>query len=366
MLRAIEIERVMGYIKKARDEKDRFYRSIEELNRASKPSEVFASTLEVARAAAPLDFVALTTCEEAEGGARTHRVEGVAGVNAGQALSGYAFADNNGLCANVIRYGATLPGRELRAKETPLVFDEAAQLKGLQALRIVPLRAGDRILGTLVCGSRKKAALGPDATRMLEVIGIQAAQSLLRARLFEQTERMATTDGLTGLVNHRAFQAKFDDELARAARSGRKVTLLLTDIDHFKSVNDTYGHATGDLVLKGVARILRETARSTDIVARYGGEEFAIVLPETDAATGKQIAERIRLLIQAHTFQTDLGPLKCTLSLGVATFPDSSTVKAELFEKADQCLYHCKRMGRNRSTTVEEMSLEARLKAAGE
>jgi PleD family two-component response regulator len=107
---------------------------------------------------------------------------------------------------------------------------------------------------------------------MLEVIAIQAAQAILRARLFEQTERLATTDGLTGLLNHRSVQGKLDEELARAARMGRKVTLLLTDIDHFKSVNDTYGHATGDHVLKEIAKILSGCARSMDIVARYGGE----------------------------------------------------------------------------------------------
>ncbi len=364
VLRAIEIERVMGYVNRARDEKDRFYRSIEELNRASKPAEVFASTLEVARGVAPLDFVALTTMTEGEDGKREHRVEGVAGVNAGQALSGYEFADNNGLVANVVRYGATLPGRELRLRENPLVFDDAAQLKGLQALRIVPLRAGDRILGTLVCGSRRKGALGADPTRMLEVIAMQAAQSVLRARLFEQTERMAITDGLTGLLNHRAFQTKFDEELARAARTGRPVSLILTDIDHFKSVNDTYGHATGDVVIKGIARILRETARTTDLVARYGGEEFAIVLPETDMVGAKIIAERIRLLVKAHEFHSDLGPLHCTLSLGIAGFPAVSTHKAELFERADQCMYHCKRMGRNRSTTVDELQAAGPVAAA--
>ena len=94
---------------------------------------------------------------------------------------------------------------------------------------------------------------------------------------------MATTDGMTGLYNNRTFQAKADEMLAQSRRYGRKCSLILTDVDHFKSVNDTYGHLTGDQVLKGVARILREQARDTDIVARYGGEEFAILMPETDA-----------------------------------------------------------------------------------
>src|SRR5690606_4136491 len=140
--------------------------------------------------------------------------------------------------------------------------------------------------GSLVCGARRRRVLDADAVRMLEVIAMQAGEAFLRAQLFARTEKMATTDGLTGLLNHRTFQAKFDEEIARAARSGRKVTLVLTDIDHFKSINDTYGHATGDAVLRGIAGILERCARSTDVVARYGGEEFAIVLPETDAHGG--------------------------------------------------------------------------------
>ncbi len=219
----------------------------------------------------------------------------------------------------------------------------------------MPVRAGGEAIGALVCGTRRRRALEGDAVRMLKVIALQAGEAFLRARQFAQTERMATTAGLTGLLNHRTFQSKFDEEIARAARAGRKVALILTDIDHFKSINDTYGHATGDAVLRGVAKLLQRCARSTDIVARYGGEEFAIVLPETDMEGGKIIAERIRNAVMNHEFQTDLGPLKCTLSLGIAAYPDVSEVKHEIFEKTDQCLYHCKRMGRNRSTTVDEM-----------
>jgi diguanylate cyclase (GGDEF)-like protein len=363
VLRAIEIERVMRYIRTARDEKETFFRAIEELNRVSKPAEVFASALESVRLAVPaLDFRALTTCEEVEEGKYRHRVEGVVGVAAAKALEGREFGDNPGLVSSAVRYGAALPGREGRQQ----VFDEGTEIRGLGSLRVVPLAAGGRTLGTLVCGSRRRGVLGADAVRSLEVIAGQAAQAILRARLFEQTERMATTDGLTGLVNHRNFQLRFDDELARAARAGRPLAVVLADIDHFKAVNDTYGHATGDAVLRGVAKILQGCARSTDVVARYGGEEFALLLPETDMAGGKQIAERIRTLMEAHRFETELGPLGCTLSLGIAGWPDAAATKAALFEAADACLYHCKRMGRNRSVTVAEMSYEARLKAAGE
>jgi diguanylate cyclase (GGDEF)-like protein len=365
VLRAIEVERVMTYIRKSRDEKDRFFRAIEELNRAGAPDQVFVAVLESARQLAGLDFCAVTVVSE-EAGQRMHRVARIAGVTAsGHALEGRTFPDNNGLVANVVRYGAPLPGREVRAMDRPLIFDEDTVIRGLGALKIFPLTAGDRILGTLVAGSRKRGSLDHDVLRMLEVLAIQAAQAVLRAQLYEQMERMATTDGLTGLYNHRTFQSKADEALAQARRYGRRCSLILTDIDHFKSVNDTYGHPVGDLVLKGVARIIREKAREADVVARYGGEEFAIVLPETDAQGAVAIAERIREAVKAEVFQTELGPIRVTLSLGVATFPESGQAKQVLIDLADQCLYHAKRHGRNQAVHADKLPGAAPARRAG-
>jgi diguanylate cyclase (GGDEF)-like protein len=363
VLRAMEVERVLSYIRKSRDEKDRFFRAIEELNRAGSPEQVFIAVLESARQIGSLDFCAVTLVSEVEG-KRMHRVARMTGVTAsGKALEGRAFPDNNGLVANVVRYGAPLPGRDIKAMDRQVIFDEETQIRGLGALKIFPLTAGDRILGTLVAGSRKKA-LDQDVLRMLEVMAIQAAQAVLRAQLFEQMERMATTDGLTGLLNHRTFQSKADESLAQARRYQRKLSVILTDIDHFKSVNDTYGHPTGDAVLRGVAKILRDKARDTDIVARYGGEEFAIIMPETDAKGAQVIAERIREAVKAEVFQTEMGPLKVTMSLGIATGPDYGYEKQHLIDLADQCLYHAKRHGRNQSVTVAQMQGGKKLQVA--
>jgi two-component system cell cycle response regulator len=242
VLRAIEVERVMSYIRRSRDEKDRFFRAIEELNRAGNPDQVFLAVLESARQVAPIDFCAVTLVSELDQH-RVHRIMRMSGVTtAGRALEGATFADNNGLVANVVRYGAPLPGRDAGAMDRQIIFDDDTQIRGLQSLKIFPLVAGERILGTLVAGSRKKAAFDSDELRMLEVIAIQAAQAVLRAQLFDQMEKMATTDGLTGVFNHRTFQGRFDEALAMARRHGRKVSMLLTDVDHFKTVNDTYGH----------------------------------------------------------------------------------------------------------------------------
>ncbi|MCI0573639.1 MAG: sensor domain-containing diguanylate cyclase, partial [Myxococcaceae bacterium] len=360
VLRAIELERVMTYIRKSRDETDRFFQALQELNRAASFDKVFPAVLESAQSLADLDFCALTLVAT-EGGKRVHRIVRVGGRIASlKMFEGRTFADNSGHVANVVRYRAPLPGRDLRSVDKQVIFDDEFPVRGLSALKIFPLVTQDEILGTLVAGSRRRSALDEDVLRMLEVIAMQAAQAIDRARLYERMEWMATTDGLTGLLNHRTFQQRTEEVLAQARRYSRKMSLILTDVDHFKSVNDTYGHATGDQVLKGVARILREQARDTDLVARYGGEEFCIVMPETDARGARVIAERIRVAVEAETFQTEMGPLKITLSLGVATFAEPASEKQALIDLADQCLYHAKRHGRNQTVTVSQMQLGSR------
>jgi GAF domain-containing protein len=245
VLRAIEVERVLVEIRRARDEKGRFFKAIQDLNRAANLEAVFGAVLDGARQLAGLDFAAVTLVSEHEG-KREHRVARISGASpAGKTLEGRVFVDNNGLVANGVRYGTPLPGRELRAMDRQVVFDDHTRLRGVGALKILPLAAGDRILGTLVAGARRRASLDEDALRMLEVIALQAGQAVLRAQLFDQTERLATTDGLTGLLNHRAFQARADEALAQARRYGRACSVLLTDVDHFKAVNDTHGHPIG-------------------------------------------------------------------------------------------------------------------------
>jgi len=364
LLRAVAAERLMGDLQRARDEKERFYAAIELLNRMTKPREVFDAMLRVAAGIAPLDLGAVTLVERGEG--RTlHRVArvllGSSDEKRAAGLDGLAFPDNAGLVSSAVKLGATLPGKDLRISDA-VIFDEGTRLRGLASLRVIPLKTADGVLGTLVVGARREGAFGREAVRQLEVIAMQAADAVLRARLFEQTERLATTDGLTGLANHRTFQARLDEHLLAAARYGKRLSLILCDIDHFKSVNDTYGHPAGDLVLKGVARALQREARATDLVARYGGEEFAVVMPETDAPGALVIAERIREKVKATVFQTELGRLQVTMSLGVATCPDDGSRKAQLVEAADGCLYHAKRHGRNR--TVPAASLRAGRRAA--
>ncbi len=356
ILRAVAAERLMIDMKRARDEKERFYDAIERLNRVTKPLEVFDATIDVARGMVQVDFAAVTLVDEVEG--RTvHRVARVLGGEEGKAgarLAGLEFPDDTGLVASAVRLGASLPGKDLDLARAP-VFDAATRLRGLASLKVIPLRTAQKVLGTVVLGARRAGAYDAEAVRQLEVVAMQAAESIYRARLFEQTERLATTDGLTGLTNHRTFQARLDEHLAFAQRYGKKLSLILCDVDHFKSVNDTYGHPAGDVVLRGIAKTLLAEARATDVVARYGGEEFAVVMPETDSAGALVIAERIRERVRRLSFDAGQGKLSVTLSLGVAAFPGDAAKKGDLVERADACLYHAKRHGRDRSVAASSL-----------
>ncbi len=179
------------------------------------------------------------------------------------------------------------------------------------------------------------------------------AQEVMEAN--EKLREMAFRDGLTGLYNHRYFQELMDKELSRAGRYKRPFSLILFDIDHFKKVNDTYGHPAGDLVLKTFSAKVLKYSRTSDIAARYGGEEFAIVLPETDATGAKVMAERLRRAIEQTVTVCDGVEIRATISIGCITYlPELGVMqKAQIIEATDKALYHSKHNGRNRVTAGE-------------
>lgn len=185
-----------------------------------------------------------------------------------------------------------------------------------------------------------------------ELTSVADAFNLMTKRIREQEdvlEHIARTDGLTGLYNRREFDRILAEELQRAKRYDRPVSLIIGDIDHFKKFNDTHGHQAGDEALCVVAHELTENLRETDKACRFGGEEFVVVLPECDAKTARQVAERIRLAVEARVLQLDGDQtVTLTISLGVATSPNNGETPKTLLKSADSALYKSKEHGRNR------------------
>ena len=179
------------------------------------------------------------------------------------------------------------------------------------------------------------------------IVAMQLALEMKKVLLYETVEMLAITDGLTGLYARRYFFERFNEELSRSKRQDLKFSFLMIDIDDFKNCNDTYGHLVGDLVLKDVARIIKENVREIDLAARYGGEEFSLILPETDSKRAMLVADRIRKRIEENIFSAYEEKLKITVSIGLAVYPEDSQEALDLVEMADKALYVAKSSGKN-------------------
>lgn len=278
------------------------------------------------------------------------RVQSIAGDPA-EVPQGLTFGPGNGLYAQagmsgqmvVIDDYQSLRGRAFRFAENE-PFPPM-----LRSLVIVPIvDEQGRCLGMVSLESGRPGLFRGQIGTILSTLVGNASVVLKRAQLYQQMERLATTDGLTGLFNHRRFQEQMAVEIDRALRYSRPVSVLLMDIDHFKSFNDTYGHPVGDLVLKEIAACIRRSIRKTDIPSRYGGEEFTVIMPETDLAHAHITPERIRQNIENHVIVSDGRPLRVTVSVGWATFPVHARSQQVLIDSADKAMYYSKEHGRNR------------------
>lgn len=199
-------------------------------------------------------------------------------------------------------------------------------------------------LGTLTF-MRREPFKDDELTTLENTIG-HLFYPLRNALLYQQAVKSAYTDPLTGLYNRSTLPAIFDRESVLARRRNSTFTLLMLDIDHFKNVNDSHGHAVGDEVLKQFSRCLTETLRGSDAIFRTGGEEFVIILSDTDQHNAVNLAERLRRGIENNAMQTEAGPLHITTSVGIAEFDGEKDLEA-LLKRADSALYTAKRTGRN-------------------
>jgi len=344
--RAIQNERVFVQIERAKVEQGKLYRAAEALGSALTEGDVLDAGVKSAREVALFDFAAVTLFDDV---AKTHEVRAVSGEGS-DALVGARFSHNASLAAMVVQNRHPLPYRGEFDPARQVLFSKRLAPPPMPSILVLPLLVHEAALGTLVLGAKRKGAFGDAVRPTLEVLARHMAVSLANARMVKKLEELATTDGLTGLLNRRAMLDIAAQKVAAATRFSRHLSVLVTDIDFFKKVNDTYGHDVGDVVIRGMGEILRRAKRTTDAVARFGGEEFVVICEETDAKGAMLLAERVRKEVEQEAFVTPEGPLKVTCSVGIATFPEAGRDWDSLFKSADAALYTSKKSGRNRST----------------
>jgi len=243
-------------------------------------------------------------------------------------------------------------------ENSPFFHNPVAVKEGIRSLICVPLICQDDIVGILYLDDFVPRDFDREKLELLSILSSFAALAIHNARLHNSTKMMAITDYLTGLYNHRYFQQILTQELGRARRYSKELSLIILDIDNFKSFNDRFGHAIGDKVLVSIGEIINGSLRKVDYAFRYGGEEFIILLPETCLENAFLTADRLRMRISAeavHSVPEAAGSI-ITVSAGVACYPENGTNREDLFSLMDSYLYKAKSMGKNRvfhSTSVE-------------
>lgn len=256
--------------------------------------------------------------------------------------------EKGGLSHRVIEEGALFVVEDTEGADfftNPLAVSE-----GIRSLVGVPLKVHDKVVGILYLDDFQPRTFNLETLNLLSILSSFAAMSIDNARLHEETRRLASTDGLTGLFNYRHFRHCLQEELIRSERYRKCLSLVMFDVDDFKQFNDTFGHPAGDKALAGVAKILVHSFRECDVVFRYGGEEFTVILPEAGMEEALVAAERARFAIEAETpnLLKSITTRPLTVSVGVATFPRDGKTVESLLEVADQLMYMAKKFGKNK------------------
>jgi len=217
-----------------------------------------------------------------------------------------------------------------------------------RSLIACPLVSGKKIIGVIRLDSPKEKFFSSEDLRLLRTISDLGAVAMENAQLYNRTEELAITDGLTGLYLRRYLLERIDTEIMRVNKEKGVLSILMIDIDNFKKYNDKFGHVAGDVVLKSVAKILNENFNTPgNVIGRYGGEEFTVLLPNTSKAKARVLAEKLRTQIDKKSIVLRKKSTQITVSIGLSVFPEDAKMKEELIQKADSALYKAKSKGRN-------------------
>jgi len=247
----------------------------------------------------------------------------------------------DGLTYTVARMGEMIVVEDMQRHELFQHHNWKGAIIGL------PLKIAQRVVGVMTIACKEPRPFSEDELRVLNLLAAQAALAIENAHLYDQVQLLAITDPLTGAYNRRGFFQIGDQEFERARRHQRALSVLILDVDHFKIINDTYGHTFGDKVLVALLDTCRLIIRAPDTLGRYGGEEFTALLPEADAPSAIQIAERMRVAVEKTEMQIDGKTISITISIGVVALHPHVVNFATLIDQADQALYRAKQGGRN-------------------
>ncbi len=265
-----------------------------------------------------------------------------------------------GLSGHVISTGNVIHIKDIEAfeQENSEQVRHFGTAKKVRSVLAVPIYEKERVAGVLSAQSYQAYAYSEEDEQLLSMLANQAAIALENARLFARMREMAIRDALTGVFNRHYFFRRASYELARAQRYGRPLGIIMLDIDHFKQINDTYGHGVGDQVLRGIAAMCQNSLRKSDILGRYGGEEFVILLPETTIDTTRFVANRLHAHLASQPIATDAGQVEVTVSVGITAYIPTDESLKSIFRRADQALYTAKNKGRNRVCQVLTNEIE--------
>jgi diguanylate cyclase (GGDEF)-like protein len=248
-----------------------------------------------------------------------------------------------------------LEQRTTRIVRTASAADSPVLFKGAASELLLPLVSAGRPLGVLIFAGESPTAFPEEDIPTFQSVADICAPAIQNALYFERVEQLAYVDGLTGVFNRRLFERRIAEEIDRASRYDSALSLIMVDIDHFKRVNDEFGHLLGDEVLRAISQIFLQALRKHDICCRYGGEEFVIILPETPGPKAVRVAEKLRSLVGGYEFPGV--PRSITFSAGVADFPRCGATRDALVRAADESLYLAKQAGRNCVMAPDNMDM---------